>query len=191
MTRMANSFAGQTVLAIHLLGVNRVSQRAKRSLSKLALFLNGTCGSARRFPAPHQRTEGRRAVLLTMTPTAFGMPTVAPLIRDVALTFPVFGTNTLAHMRVNGCYRPVGRPTGRRHADGARAFNKSRAILPEARCVFVASASSPVGARGRLRSLPPSGTGPKAPRDSRCQNLDNLVGNFTAARFGPRVCDPC
>ena len=46
------------------------------------------------FWLPHQRTERRRAVLLTMTLTAFGMPIVAPL----------------------------GRPLGRRHADGRAHF---------------------------------------------------------------------
>ena len=101
-----------------------MSQRAKRSLSILAPSLNGTCGSSR---LPHQRSERRRAVLLTMTLTAFGMPTVTPLIRDGPSDSRFRDQYARAHARQWGVTRPVGRPTGRRHADGARAFNNSRA----------------------------------------------------------------
>jgi hypothetical protein len=55
-----------------------VSQRAKRSLSILAPFLNGTCGSARVFGFRINELNAAAPVLLTMTLTAFGMPTVAP-----------------------------------------------------------------------------------------------------------------
>lgn len=94
----------RTVLAIHLLGVNRVSQRAKRSLSKLALFLNGTCGSARRFPtsASTNRTPPRGAA----HDDAYGVWNADSSAFNPrrALTFPVLGpirSRTCASM---GCY---------------------------------------------------------------------------------------
>jgi len=126
MTRACPIPWARTVLAIRLLGVNRVSQRAKRSLSKLALFLNGTCGSARRFPASAStnRTPPRGAA----HDDAYGVWNADSSAFNPrrALTFPVSGpirSRTCASMGS----RPVGRPTGRRHADGARAFNNSRA----------------------------------------------------------------
>ena len=100
----------RTVLAIHLLGVNRVSQRAKRSLSILALFLNGTCGSARRFPT--SASTNRTPVLPTMTPTAFGMPTVAPLIRDGPSHSQFWDQYARAHARQWGV-TPTGRTSVR------------------------------------------------------------------------------
>jgi hypothetical protein len=149
MTRACPIPWARTVLAIHLLGVNRVSQRAKRSLSKLALFLNGTCGSARRFPASAStnRTPPRGAA----HDDAYGVWNA-----DSSAFNPrrpshsqFWDQYARAHARQWGVTRPVGRPTGRRHADGARAFNNSRAhFYQRPRCVFVASASSPVGAGG-------------------------------------------
>src|SRR4029077_15178738 len=127
MTRACPIPWARTVLAIHLLGVNRVSQRAKRSLSKLALFLNGTCGSARRFPASAStnRTPPRGAA----HDDAYGVWNA-----DSSAFNPrrpshsqFWDQYARAHARQWGVTRPVGRPTGRRHADGARAFNNSRA----------------------------------------------------------------
>jgi len=89
-----------------------VSQRTKRSLSKLALFLNGTCGSARRFPASAStnRTPPRGAA----HDDAYGVWNADSSAFNPrrALTFPVLGpirSRTCASM---GCY-PTGRTSDR------------------------------------------------------------------------------
>ena len=117
----------RTVQAIHLLGVNRsVTTRETLALDTGAFSERHM---RQRAAVSNFRINEPNAVLPTMTPTAFGMPTVAPLIRDGPSHSQFWDQYARAHARQWGVTRPVGRPTGRRHADGARAFNNSRAHL--------------------------------------------------------------